>query len=342
MAELNQAFPFGSKTNRARSWISQITSFVLHIVAGAILLLIPAGVTRHEATAKKTIILVAPSIRSSKPKMQYSKVEPPKPLPELAGLELPVSPPKATAVHAVEPPVLRQAPQPQQADELPSSPPRVEISEAPPTTPRVHSEVVGNRPAGQVQQAKRLNVGGFGDPNGVLPSPEAKANTHVAKLGSFELSPGDGNAGGAEGQAHGQVRRTGFDNIDTVANGPAGESGRSGTLKTGGFKDSALREPVQIAGSFAKATTTPVEILFKPKPSYTQEARDLKIEGEVALEVVFSADGTVKVIRIIQGLGHGLDKSAELAATQIRFRPSTRDGIAIDTRATVRITFELT
>jgi TonB family protein len=68
----------------------------------------------------------------------------------------------------------------------------------------------------------------------------------------------------------------------------------------------------------------------------------LKLEGEVSLEVVFAADGSVQVVRVVRGLGHGLDESAQRAASQIRFRPSTRDGVPVDTRATIHITFELT
>ena len=68
----------------------------------------------------------------------------------------------------------------------------------------------------------------------------------------------------------------------------------------------------------------------------------MHLEGEVSLEVVFSASGSVQVLRVIQGLGHGLDQAAERAATQIRFKPGMRGGSPVDTRATIHITFELT
>jgi TonB family protein len=82
--------------------------------------------------------------------------------------------------------------------------------------------------------------------------------------------------------------------------------------------------------------------LFKPKPVYTQEARDLKLEGQVSLEVIFQASGVVRVIRVLHGLGHGLDEAAEQAAQQIRFRPATRAGVPVDTAATLYITFQVT
>jgi len=85
-----------------------------------------------------------------------------------------------------------------------------------------------------------------------------------------------------------------------------------------------------------------VRILFKPKPVYTAEARAMRIQGEVLLEVVFRASGTVQVERVIRGLGRELDDAAQRAALGIRFQPATRGGVAVDTKATVNITFELT
>ena len=91
----------------------------------------------------------------------------------------------------------------------------------------------------------------------------------------------------------------------------------------------------------ALATLTPVEILSKPRPAYTAEARARNIEGEVLLEVQFSASGDVRVLRVVQGLGHGLDETALAAARGIRFRPATRDGAAVDSTAIVHIVFQL-
>ena len=68
---------------------------------------------------------------------------------------------------------------------------------------------------------------------------------------------------------------------------------------------------------------TVLEILHKPRPAYTDEARKLGIEGDVVLEVWFGPNGLVRVGRILRGLGHGLDEQAARAATDILFRPAT-------------------
>jgi TonB family protein len=86
---------------------------------------------------------------------------------------------------------------------------------------------------------------------------------------------------------------------------------------------------------------TPVEVLWKPKPVYTEEARAKKLEGNVAVEVIFHANGEVQVVRVTRGLGSGLDESAKAAAQQIKFRPGKKDGVPVDRTGLVLITFEL-
>lgn len=85
----------------------------------------------------------------------------------------------------------------------------------------------------------------------------------------------------------------------------------------------------------------PVEILFKPTPVYTEEARSLKLEGEVLLDVEFAATGTVSVLKVVRGLGHGLDEAATAAAKQIRFKPAQSGGRPIRFWTTVHIVFRL-
>jgi len=83
------------------------------------------------------------------------------------------------------------------------------------------------------------------------------------------------------------------------------------------------------------------EILFKPRPAYTDEARRLRIEGEVLLEVLFAASGEARVLRTLRGLGHGLDESAIAAAHEIRFRPARRGDAPVDSSAVVHIVFQV-
>jgi TonB family protein len=76
-------------------------------------------------------------------------------------------------------------------------------------------------------------------------------------------------------------------------------------------------------------------------PIYTDEARSLKIQGEVLLEVVLEASGKLRIVRVVRGLGHGLDDAAVRAAEQIRFKPALRDGQPADSTAVLHIIFQL-
>jgi hypothetical protein len=61
----------------------------------------------------------------------------------------------------------------------------------------------------------------------------------------------------------------------------------------------------------------------------------------VLLDVQFNISGDARVLRMVRGLGHGLDETAVAAAQGIRFRPATRDGAAVDSTALVHIVFQL-
>lgn len=119
---------------------------------------------------------------------------------------------------------------------------------------------------------------------------------------------------------------------------------RAPTLSGQGFDDATLIPAVQPhRGGTAPAlpVTRSVEILSKPRPAYTEEARRQRIEGEVLLEIQFAASGQVRVLGTVRGLGLGLDENAIAAAEAIRFRPAERAGIAMDSTAIVHIVFQL-
>ncbi len=113
----------------------------------------------------------------------------------------------------------------------------------------------------------------------------------------------------------------------------------SGEVQTAGFD---LRSaPSRPSAPAVTPSYRPLEIVFKPTPEYTDDARSARIEGTVSLELEFTAAGDVRVLRVVSGLGHGLDEAAQHAALRIRFKPAQSDGGPVDARATVHITFRL-
>ena len=84
-----------------------------------------------------------------------------------------------------------------------------------------------------------------------------------------------------------------------------------------------------------------MEIISKPNPVYTEEARQLRLQGEVLLEVSFGANGQLHVNRVVRGMGHGLDEAAISAANKMRFKPAQHFNQPIDSTAIVHVVFQL-
>ena len=190
--------------------------------------------------------------------------------------------------------------------------------------------------------ASQVQTGGFGDPNGIPAKAGLGKPANIGAVGSFDLpsGPGNGNGtGGAKGVA-GVVASSGFGNGTATADG---HPRTSGTVQSGGFAsaDAPAASSTHLRPVESTAKVFPAEILSKPTPIYTQEARNLRIEGEVLLEVVLQASGNLRVLRVVRGLGHGLDDNAVKAAEQIHFKPAMRDGQPSDSTVVLHIVFQL-
>jgi TonB family protein len=196
-------------------------------------------------------------------------------------------------------------------------------------------------PATVVAPVNKVQTGGFGDPNGVPGNGDPKKSTNINRLGSPALpgGPGYGNGTGGDKGIRGTVASTGFGN--GTANPPQG-GGKKGSVQSSGFGDQSVvaEAPKKKADTAANATGS-VTILDKPRPEYTAEGRSLKLEGDVVLDLVFLANGTVHINRVISGLGHGLDEAAIRAALQIKFKPAKQDNQPVDFPARVRIEFHM-
>ncbi len=247
-----------------------------------------------------------------------------------------------------------RTPRPQQPDIVP---PKIEVNNF---TPAVVKQVTGGaRPTLIVHTGEfgssatptvnapiqKVQTGGFGDPDGI--KGEGKPNAHLvaANTGAFDLPPGSGNgngAGGAKG-IKGTIASAGFGSgIAQAGQGDGRSNGRGATVQTAGFSTQQFSQGVarpQQADS--GPATTPVEIISKPNPVYTEEARQLRLQGEVLLEVSFGANGQLHVNRVVRGLGHGLDEAAISAANKMRFKPAQHFNQPVDSTAIVHVVFQL-
>jgi protein TonB len=87
--------------------------------------------------------------------------------------------------------------------------------------------------------------------------------------------------------------------------------------------------------------TTEPRVAHRVEPEYTKEARDAKIEGVVILSLLIGADGAPSDIKVVRGLGKGLDEKAVECLQQWRFIPATNHSEPVSTKATFEMNFRL-
>ncbi len=334
-------------------WQSFVASYA--VVSGATLMMVIATILASPNVIRMTyehIELIAPPLDQPKP------YEPPKP--KIAKVIPPVAPPREVLEKIAPKIVVPPSVLPKRTEVAEIAPPKVvsptkfdspvlNKMPGPPVLKAVVTNVLGSSAAPTLPRntpSAKVQTGGFGDPNGVPANPNApRSRLGIAGVGSFDLpsGPGTGNGtGGAKGK-QGTIASAGFGNGVATGQGGGGRGyGGGGRVENTSFGNAM---PVAEAPSRPKvedkSPVTPVAVTSKPNPAYTEQARKQHVEGEVLLQVVFMASGQVQVLRVIRGLGYGLDESAVQAAQKVRFVPAQRNGQPVDSTATLHIVFQL-
>ena len=95
-----------------------------------------------------------------------------------------------------------------------------------------------------------------------------------------------------------------------------------GTLREAAFSDS---EPVLVS---------------KPQePSYPQEARRKRVQGEVVLSILVLRDGSTEVIEVLQGPDSSLVEASLANAVQWRWKPGLKHGKPVEVRGIISVHF---
>lgn len=146
----------------------------------------------------------------------------------------------------------------------------------------------------------------WGDPNG--------------RFSSFSNGTGSGGGqGSGVGTGQGSGRGTGAGS-GTGSGFGSGLGTGNGNGTGGGDGDTGPPPPVKVG------VTSAIKILSKPRPGYTDAARQNNIQGTVILRVTFLASGQVGSISPVKGLPNGLTEQAIAAARRINFEPAMRNG----------------
>ncbi len=159
----------------------------------------------------------------------------------------------------------------------------------------------------------------FGDPNG--------------RFDGFSNGTGSGGgmgSGRGTGQGNGNGTGAGNGNGSGFGNGD-GDGNGNGTGSGGG--DIPPPPPTGVS--------KPWRLISKPRPGYTDAARQANIQGTVILKVVFLASGQVGSISAVKGLPNGLTEQAIAAARGIRFEPALVNGIPRAVSKQIEYTFSI-
>ena len=82
-------------------------------------------------------------------------------------------------------------------------------------------------------------------------------------------------------------------------------------------------------------------LLFKVEPEFSEQARQAKHQGVVILYGEVNTNGKLTNVRVVQGLGLGLDEKAIEAVKQWKFRPGYQNGRPVVAAATIEVNFHL-
>lgn len=275
--------------------------------------------------------VVQPKIKLPEPKpaevkLAAPKIQMPKPEPKPALKPIQMEAKLTVPVVKAPKPAIVLAPQPKAA--LTAAAP-AQVAQVKPSTAPVHlGETFGVTP--NPNASRPATVAAIGNPYGGMNGPAVAPRGVVGSTGI-----GNGTRAGSNAGVVGKVASAGIPGSSGTGNALAG-----GKVAAAGIPQVVKSTPAEDQRAVAPASTN-LEVLSKPPVQYTSEARQLKVQGDVILRVTFTAGGQVVVDGVVHGLGHGLDEEARRVAQQIRFRPATKNGQAVDLTTNITITFQL-
>lgn len=83
------------------------------------------------------------------------------------------------------------------------------------------------------------------------------------------------------------------------------------------------------------------EVIFKVEPEFSEEARKAKFMGVVTVNLIVDTKGLPQNVRVIRGVGMGLDEKALEAVRQYRFKPAMENGHPVPVQVNVEVNFQI-
>jgi len=82
-------------------------------------------------------------------------------------------------------------------------------------------------------------------------------------------------------------------------------------------------------------------VISSPPPTYSEEARKAKIEGDCFVSIAVDDKGNLTDLHVIKSLGMGLDLRAIDAVRTWKFEPAYKNGKPVAAKLTVQVSFHL-
>ena len=161
------------------------------------------------------------------------------------------------------------------------------------------------------------------EPTVVVPQVAQLPPVNIAQLGDPLGIPGPPSSGPGTGGGIGTGTGGGVGPGKGAGVGP-GEGGGTG----GG--------PFRVGGGVSAPT-----VLYRIEPNYSEDARRARYQGSVVLSAIVRKDGSIEILKVLRGLGLGLDENAVEALKKWKFRPGTRSGEPVDVALNIEINFAL-
>jgi periplasmic protein TonB len=164
------------------------------------------------------------------------------------------------------------------------------------------------------------------EPTVVVPPQVHLAQNHMLNLGNPSALPMP-SAPPSNGTGSGGGIGSGSGSGVGVGHGPGVGAGSGGGIGGGVFK---------VGGGISAP-----EAVSTPDPEYTEEARNAKTQGVCVLALIVDENGNPRDIRVVRGLGFGLDARAVDAVKQWHFKPALKDGHPVNVQISVEVGFKL-
>ncbi len=322
---------FGVLNDGSRSKSAALTSISVNVlIALALLFLVKAAVVKPKTKLASLVdpVTMAKPDPPPPPKPHFKLPPPPPPPPPKVIVPPPpvvvpvppppIPPPPTPAPSTPKPtpappaPKLTPAPPAPRAVNLMGTPAHVPNNDAHPTAVRLGSPDNPLKPmSGPAVQ--RVSMGVAGMPG--MPGSNTGGGPRSVSMSMGSGSPGSQN-----------LNATAPKQINGLATGCVGCTGPMNSKSTGiqrvAMNTAPLQQSAQQPSVKAAVVQSRPTLLYKPEPVYTEEAKSMHLEGNVSVRIRVTADGTVQVLGIVSGLGHGLDQAAQKAAEGTRFKPA--------------------